>query len=528
MPSYPNPSLLPPLYSLSYYYYHYDLLIPRKSWSLENGPAHGPMVAWATDTWCGVMLSSSTVSHADLYRNGENKLPKGAYVPTYAEPGNRESLRMVCFSSFEHACYEMYQRMLPVFHLALEMKGSGGDEGAGGGEGGGGSAMQQEEANIIADYAAGQREMDDADGEDGATTSGNEATNLEGYYHDDLRDEEIDGIDADYENNSPILGHTSRGDKDKIPSFSPPSSPRPPAKNGGNNASSSKSGSVTTTTTTTTTTTSTTEEEEESAPPKSPASDRKRKPGRFLMFAATGTINLENQTQQTIYYCTAAGLYESLALMKTTTVRGSQQMSQTEIARRDQKLRASLSFVTSDQLPDPAAAREAGLPCHLTTQRQNKCLLFPREHIYELVLEMEKDVLMVLLDSHNHIMCVLGTRLSIYVERELAKLQFPERFAALFEVALNLYQPTDRLTDERIENMYEVQDYPPLLMAEKLYRYYIGAAFNDFIKALSRDIKSDRDFKRNVAFRTAQLTKRAVDATNKELKKAKDALANTQ
>ena len=482
------------------------------------------MAAWAADTWCGVLLSSPTVSHAELYRNGKNKLPEGAYVPTYAEPGNRESLRMVCFVSFENACYEMYQKMLPVFHLAEEMKcSSSGDEGAGGGEGGGSSAMQQEEANIIADYAAGQRQMDEADGED-----------VEGYYNDDFLDEDIDGIDADYED-SPILGgRTSKGDKDNIPSFSPPPSPRPAAKNGGNNASSSSSGNVTSPTTTT-------EEEEEekkkkekkkeeedNAPPKSPASDRKRKPGRFLMFSATGTINLENQTQQTIYYCTGAGLYESLALMKTTTVRGSQQMSQPEVVRRDQKLRASLSFITSDQLPDPAAAREAGLPCHLTVQRQHKCLLFPRADIYELVLEMEKDVLMRLLDSHNRVMCVLGTRLSIYVERELAKLLFPERFAALFEVALDLYQPTDRLTDERIENMYSVQDYPPLLMAEKLYRYYIGAAFNDFIKALSRDIKSDRDFKRNVAFRTAQLTKRAVDATNKELKKTKDALANTQ
>ena len=151
--------------------------------------------------------------------------------------------------------------------------------------------------------------------------------------------------------------------------------------------------------------------------------------------------------------------------------------------------------------------------------RQHRCLLFPRKPLYELVLDMEREVLMPLLRNNSRMMAVLGNKLSIYVERELAKREYPERIAALFEVALGLYKTTDLLTDDRIAHMFSVRDYPPLVMAEKFYRYYVGAAFNDFIKAIARELKADRDFKRNVAFRTAQLSKRAVDAAKKEVKK---------
>jgi uncharacterized small protein (DUF1192 family) len=146
--------------------------------------------------------------------------------------------------------------------------------------------------------------------------------------------------------------------------------------------------------------------------------------------------------------------------------------------------------------------------------------LFPSRALYELVLVMEKEVLMVLLVKNSRIMAVLGNRLSLYVERELAKREFPEQFAALFEVALGIHQASDHLTDERIAHMYEVTDYPPLVMAEKFYRYYVGATFNDFIKAIARDLKIDRDFKRNVAFRCAQLSKRAVETLSNQLKKS--------
>lgn len=91
----------------------------------------------------------------------------------------------------------------------------------------------------------------------------------------------------------------------------------------------------------------------------------------------------------------------------------------------------------------------------------------------------------------------------------------------VFEVALGLYKSSDLLTDERIAHMYSVRDYPPLVMAEKFYRYYVGDSFNDFIKAIARELKVDRDFKRNIAFRTAQLSKRGVDTAMKENKRLK-------
>ena len=153
--------------------------------------------------------------------------------------------------------------------------------------------------------------------------------------------------------------------------------------------------------------------------------------------------------------------------------------------------------------------------------RQHRCLLFPRKPLFELVLDMEREVLMKLLQNNSRIMAVMGNKMSVYLERELAKREYPERFTAVFEVALGLYKSTDLLTDERIAHMYSVSDYPPLVMAEKFYRYYVGASFNDFIKAIARELKVDRDFKRNVAFRTAQLSKRAVDTAMKENKRLK-------
>jgi hypothetical protein len=97
------------------------------------------------------------------------------------------------------------------------------------------------------------------------------------------------------------------------------------------------------------------EEKDEEEAPLSPASFRKRKPGKLLMLSTHGTANLEKQTQQTIYYVTGAGLHEALALMKTIRPKGVQ-LTSDEVASRDAMLRANMSFVT--------AGNFACTPCH--------------------------------------------------------------------------------------------------------------------------------------------------------------------
>jgi hypothetical protein len=55
--------------------------------------------------------------------------------------------------------------------------------------------------------------------------------------------------------------------------------------------------------------------------------------------------------------------------------------------------------------------------------------------------------------------------------------------------------------------MHEVPDYAPLITAQKFYRYYLGASFNCFVRSLLRCLNHESDFKRNITFRTALLTK---------------------
>ena len=275
----------------------------RDSWTKAARPQDGPFDAWMSNTWFGILVGSPNTSHEDLYQNGDAKLPPGSYVPAYAERGNRQALCMTMFKAFEQACYDEYQTMLPVFHLAATTERSAealDDVPRAPG-------MQQEEANIMADYKAGQKREAVEEDEEG---------NLDGYYDAEADDcySDLDGMDAvGGRDNSSIHGSP-------MSPCSPVHSPRSPL------SPSNKEGTQARV---------------------SPAAGRKNRRSLLLMLSAHGTTKPELQTEQTIYFVTGAGLYESLALMKQDLKTAGPKLSQQERDKRDIKLRASLSFVTT-------------------------------------------------------------------------------------------------------------------------------------------------------------------------------------
>jgi hypothetical protein len=297
------------------------------------------MEEWLKNTWIGVLLSSPTTRHEDLYKDGNNKPPKGKYPPRYALPQNRESLKMVCFSSFENAFFLVYQRVLLLFHLNAEGDVSGDEDSKRKG-------VDKEESEIAADYKAGQ--MEKKTGEEDFVE----------YYLDHNSENDIDGEDivlTDEERRERVEERNISTDsciddifaeidssvrKVVLSSHSPPSSPGRYEASAGEKSTAEHSQG---------------EEKDEEEAPLSPASFRKRKPGKLLMLSTHGTANLEKQTQQTIYYVTGAGLHEALALMKTIRPKGVQ-LTSDEVASRDAMLRANMSFVT--------AGNFACTPCH--------------------------------------------------------------------------------------------------------------------------------------------------------------------
>ena len=259
----------------------------RQGWSKADRPSNGPMETWSRNTWLGIQFSSPSTRHTDLYKDGNDKPPPGSYAPKYALPGNRESLQMTLFRAFENACFLVYERAMILFHLAESSSAE---------EGGKKKDLDLEEDAIAADYKKGQ--MEDTEGED--TT---EPTNLGGYYADDGLDADLDQADEHTEETeirdisresvdgfvSKIFSGRSSPTKSPSAAFSPPSSP---GRAGGAAAKHSLEGVP---------------------EPVSPASLRKRQPGKFMMLSTHNTCDLEKQNQQTIYYVTGAGLHEALA-----------------------------------------------------------------------------------------------------------------------------------------------------------------------------------------------------------------------
>jgi hypothetical protein len=197
--------------------------------------------------------------------------------------------------------------------------------------------MDKEESEIAADYKAGQ--MEKKTGEEDFVE----------YYLDHNSENDIDGEDivlTDEERRERVEERNISTDsciddifaeidssvrKVVLSSHSPPSSPGRYEASAGEKSTAEHSQG---------------EEKDEEEAPLSPASFRKRKPGKLLMLSTHGTANLEKQTQQTIYYVTGAGLHEALALMKTIRPKGVQ-LTSDEVASRDAMLRANMSFVTA-------------------------------------------------------------------------------------------------------------------------------------------------------------------------------------
>ena len=299
------------------------------------------MDEWLKNTWIGVLLSSPTTRHEDLYKDGNDNPPKGKYPPLYALPANRESLKMVLFASFENAFFHVYQRILLLFHLSAENDQTAADE-----EGVNKKVTDKEESKIAADYKAGQREVTAEEaGDEGGNTSPN---NLSGYYSDTFSDTEIDAEDTA----STKEQRDEQSEQRNISTDSCVDEVFACKSRSGGGASPGCSGGVAAACAKSTTATHPQQETEaadepvEQEAPPSPASRRRRRPGKLLMMAEHGTTNLEKQTQQSMYYTTGAALHEALALMMTIKTKGSK-MTQAEIAARDTTLRANMSYVTA-------------------------------------------------------------------------------------------------------------------------------------------------------------------------------------
>lgn len=209
---------------------------------------------------------------------------------------------------------------------------------------------------------------------------------------------------------------------------------------------------------------------------------RRKEGGKLLLESLHGTTEPTQQMKNIIYYVTGAALF--------ATLRFCDAMPAGE--ERKRRLLTKLSYEGGE-----AEAKREDMPCRLISTRQKRTLLFPSKALFELTLEMEKDILIPLL-SHDRILACLGNSMAGYLERQIAIADFPWRFMNIFEKALGMKESEDQ---------EEEDEYLPRMLASRFYRYYIGSSFNDLISHKARVLRHDRDQTRNIAFRIKVLSK---------------------
>jgi len=212
----------------------------------------------------------------------------------------------------------------------------------------------------------------------------------------------------------------------------------------------------------------------------------------LLLHSLHQTFEPTKQLTQIIYYITGAALHSALSLCKCE-----KKLTINDFEMAKNKLAYSGGY---------EEAKKNDCPADLVNQRSNKNLLFPVSELYDICLDMEKNILIPLLEKTD-LLANLGNLMCIYLEREVQYMQYPESFTSVFEVALGLYPDFNtELTDERVESMH-CDDYLPRILAEKFYRYYLGSCFNDFMKHKVRLMKCDLEFDNSVAFRISLISK---------------------
>ena len=217
------------------------------------------------------------------------------------------------------------------------------------------------------------------------------------------------------------------------------------------------------------------------------------------MAQAHGTDTISKQCCQTIYFVIGAALHNTRELNLYYLGTGDYLAAQL----RNDLLRNSLTYSSCEE------ALADNMPCRLVQIRERATLLYVRKQLFELSLEMEEHVFIPLLESGKILAC-LGNRLSAYLECQLVVKLHPERIAVIFEVALGMASPSEPLTDRRMSKLLDDDAYLPVILAQKLYRYYIGSCFNDFVKHKVRALKHDKDFGRKLAFRNSLLIDQEV------------------
>jgi hypothetical protein len=464
------------------------LHVARKMWVTQPLPG-GLKEIWLHSTWPGILVT--TTPHDTLFREVP---PEGSYRAFHARVGNEDSLGRVLFTSFEESAFFVYERNLMLYHLEKILKQNASEDE----ETLETTEIDEEDKAVAADYAA----VEQSDGEEDDTDSGSsedENDNEDEGGNEDGGDKELfDLIEAANETKVddvfPALSFSSSSSSSAHPSARHYTSTTPsPLQSKSHIQSQSPS------------------QTQSQSQSQTQTKSHKRNNGKLLSMSAHRTSDLTKQVMQTVYFIIGSALYSTLELM---LYRGEQSNDLAAARLRDKLLREKLTYADGAK-----GAKADNLPYRLVELRTKLNLLYCRTQLYDIALEMEKTVLIPLLEEGKLFAC-LGNRMSAYLECELSSREFPERIAAIFEVALGLVKPETELTEERLRFLAENLDYAPVIMAQKLYRYYVGSAFNDFMRHKTRVMKLDRDFKRNIAFRTANLTRKVVK-TDTATKKGK-------
>ena len=303
-----------------------DLHTRRSRWA-SDPQVGGPQENWNKNTWCGVLLSSS--SHDVLFRLGPP--PLGTYVAFYARPENRAELKMTLYTSFEEAAYEVYQRNLLLFHLALQENPDVPDttnlpEISGGGAGEGeemSTSIEQEDKRVLEEYSAGEHESQQIvyDASDpwsnGLEEKENKSDGEEEQYNVEL---------------SPTGSIASKQFDESIPDS--------PTK---------------------------------SQQSDSPLSRRRRNTGKLLLMNAHGTSLLSKQVLQTIYFVVGSALHNTFELNLWI----GRHLDSVVLDEQERKMRQYLTYINGSK-----GALADAMPCYLVEMGQRVNLIFAKNPLF--------------------------------------------------------------------------------------------------------------------------------------------------
>jgi hypothetical protein len=240
--------------------------------------------------------------------------------------------------------------------------------------------------------------------------------------------------------------------------------------------------------------------------PTSPTSRDRQTTVKKLIQEGQGTKDLAQGSRNIIYFIVGAALESMLALAEEIYVGIDKEETMN-------KLRSNLAY------PDGVVgATNAGMPCTLVQRRSLSNLLYPKMDLYNVFLNMESNVFMPMMKNVRMLAC-LGNFHSVYIERELQCLGYPEAVMSVIENALGVISSSTDMTTTTDED--EGKNKFSRILSEKMFRYFSGSMLNDFLRFIVRSLKQDLNFQKSVAFRQIILTKKLLKQLNDEKAKVK-------